>query len=374
MASIRKRGNKWQARVSRTGFPVETKSFSVRTDAERWARSIETEMDRGSFVSRSEAEANTLEDIIERYISDVMPTRKGASDEIPRLRATCRTRLAKLSMAALTPKAVAAYRDERLKQVKPATVIRELAYLSAIINHARREWDINITNPVTLVRKPPSPQGRDRVLSAEEEARLLAALVPTGRINVWLLPATVLSLETGMRRGELVELRWSNVNLEAQTAYLPMTKNGMARTVPLSKKAVATLAAFHYTQVCCSSSRAYLIPAAKSTTRCMPSQMVLTPGSPSPLRARKPLSLATSRTTSFSRGDLSGGAFLLRMKAAFHSSGSNSSPASRSGQVRPSRMRRAMRHATTMNTASARSMRSIVLSCSASTRQPFFST
>lgn len=243
MASIRKRGNKWQARVCRAGFPAETKTFSVRTDAERWARSIETEMDRGSFVSRSEAEANTLEDIIERYISDVMPTRKGASDEIPRLRATCRTRLAKLSMAALTPKAVATYRDERLKQVKPATVIRELAYLSAIINHARREWDINITNPVTLVRKPASPQGRDRVLSADEEARLLAELIPTGRINVWLLPATILSLETGMRRGELVELRWSNVNLEAQTAYLPMTKNGMARTVPLSKKAVATLAA-----------------------------------------------------------------------------------------------------------------------------------
>ncbi|MFM0134897.1 tyrosine-type recombinase/integrase [Caballeronia grimmiae] len=243
MASIRKRGNKWQARVCRVGYPAETKSFNVRADAERWARSVETEMDRGSFVSRSEAEANTLEDVIERYIAEVMPTRKGASDEIPRLRATCRSRLAKLSMAALTPKAISAYRDERLGQVMPATVIRELAYLSAIINHARREWDINVLNPVTLVRKPPSPQGRDRVLSADEEARLLAELVPTGRINVWLLPATVLSLETGMRRGELVELRWSNVNLEGQTAYLPTTKNGTARTVPLSTKAVATLAA-----------------------------------------------------------------------------------------------------------------------------------
>ncbi|WP_042591287.1 tyrosine-type recombinase/integrase [Ralstonia solanacearum] len=241
MASIRKRGNKWQARVCRAGYPAETRSFNVRADAERWARSIETEMDRGSFVSRSEAEANTLADIIERYIVDVMPTRKGASEEIPRLRATCRTRLAKLSMAALTPKAVAAYRDERLEKVKPATVIRELAYLSAIINHARREWDINISNPVTLVRKPPSPQGRDRVLSNDEETRLLAAMVPTERRSIWLLPATILSLETGMRRGELIELQWSNVNLEAQTAYLPMTKNGTARTVPLSKKAVATL-------------------------------------------------------------------------------------------------------------------------------------
>ncbi|CAG4890607.1 tyrosine-type recombinase/integrase [Paraburkholderia saeva] len=243
MASIRKRGSKWQARVCRAGYPPETKSFNIRADAERWARSVETEMDRGSFISRSEAEANTLEDIINRYIDDVCPTQRSGADAIIRLRATCRNTFAKLSMSALTPKAVAAYRDERLIKVKPATVIRELAFLSAIINHARREWDINITNPITLIRKPPSPQGRDRILSADEEARLLAALAPTGRRNVWLLPAAVLSLETGMRRGELVELRWSNINLEAQTAYLPITKNGMARTVPLSTKAVGTLAA-----------------------------------------------------------------------------------------------------------------------------------
>ncbi|SEF13113.1 Site-specific recombinase XerD [Burkholderia sp. WP9] len=242
MASIRKRSNKWQARVCRAGYPAETKSFNVRADAERWARSVETETDRGSFVSRSEAEANTLEDIIERYITDVCPTRRSGADEISRLRATCRTKLAKLSMAALTPKAVAAYRDERLKKVKPATVIRELAYLSAIINHARRELDINIANPVSLIRKPPSPQGRDRVLTDDEETRLLATLAPTGRRNTWLLPATILSLETAMRRGELIELRWSNVNLDAQTAYLPITKNGTARTVPLSKKAVSILA------------------------------------------------------------------------------------------------------------------------------------
>jgi integrase len=136
------------------------------------------------------------------------------SDAIIRLRATCRKTLAKLNMMALTPKAVAAYRDERLKEVKPATVIRELAFLSAIINHACRVWDININNPIELIRKPPAPQGRDRMLSAHEDMRLLAALIPTGRRNVWLLPATVLSLETGMRRGELVELRSSNVNLE----------------------------------------------------------------------------------------------------------------------------------------------------------------
>ncbi|WP_260854141.1 site-specific integrase [Paraburkholderia sp. BCC1886] len=81
------------------------------------------------------------------------------------------------------------------------------------------------------------------MLSADEEARLLAELAPAGRINVWLLPATILSLETGMRHGEPIEMRWVNASFGDRTAHLPMTKNGMARTVPLSKKAVATLAA-----------------------------------------------------------------------------------------------------------------------------------
>ncbi|MCO5401516.1 tyrosine-type recombinase/integrase [Ralstonia soli] len=241
MASIRHRGNKWQARITRKGFPPEVKTFNTRKEAEQWARSAEADMDRGSFVSRSQAEANTLEDIIDRYITDVCPTQRGGTDAVIRLRATCRNTLAKLSMAALTPKVLAAFRDERLKQVKPATVIRDLAYLSAIINHARREWDINITNPVALIRKPPTPQGRDRLLLADEEDRLLAALAPTGRRSPWLRPMMILSLETAMRRGELLQLRWSNINLENQTAFLPMTKNGTARTVPLSRKAVDLL-------------------------------------------------------------------------------------------------------------------------------------
>lgn len=241
MASIRRRGSKWQARVTRIGFPPEVRSFETRQDAERWGRSVESEMDKGSYLSRNEAEATTLGHILERYIVEVCPLLRGGAEDTIRLRAICRTRLAKLSMVALTPMAIAMYRDHRLKQVKAGTVIRELAYLSAIINHARREWGINVPNAVASVRKPPSPQGRDRVLTTEEELRLLVALKPTARRNPWLRPMAILSLETAMRRGELLALRWANINLENQTAFLPMTKNGTTRTVPLSRNAVNLL-------------------------------------------------------------------------------------------------------------------------------------
>jgi hypothetical protein len=82
-------------------------------------------MDRGSYVNRSEAESTTLGDVLERYIDDVCPSMRGGTEDTIRLRAMFRTRLARLSMAALTPMAIAAYWDERLKQVQPGTVIRE---------------------------------------------------------------------------------------------------------------------------------------------------------------------------------------------------------------------------------------------------------
>ncbi|MEA3120405.1 MAG: hypothetical protein QOI13_3675 [Paraburkholderia sp.] len=80
MASISRRNDKWQVRVRRKGFPVEVKTFNTRADAEQWARSVEIEMDRGSFVSRSTAEATTLKKVIERYIIEVCPSQRGCSD------------------------------------------------------------------------------------------------------------------------------------------------------------------------------------------------------------------------------------------------------------------------------------------------------
>lgn len=144
-------------------------------------------------------------------------------------------------MAWVSPHRVAQYRDERLREVNPATVIRELAYLSAIINHARREWGIHTENPIASIRKPASPPGRDRVLSEEEEPRLLEALRPVARRNRWMQPLVVLALETAMRRGELLALRWEDINLANRVAVLHKTKNGDGRVVPLSSKAVLVL-------------------------------------------------------------------------------------------------------------------------------------
>ena len=176
-------------------------------------------------------------------MAEVLPSMKGAPEDSIRLRAICRRPICKNSIAALTPAKIAAYRDLRLTEVAPGTVVRELAYLSSIINHGRREWGINANNPVALVRKPTQPKGRERVLTSAERERLLVELQPTGRRNVWMLSVVVLALETGMRRSELLALRWGDINLERRTATLHMTKNGESRVVPLSTSAIQTLAA-----------------------------------------------------------------------------------------------------------------------------------
>ena len=242
MASFRQRGGKWQARVLRNGYPDQTKTFETKADAEKWARALESEIDKGQFVSVTEAQRTTLGDLIGRYLAEVTPSMKGATEDTIRLKAIMRRSIARWSMANLSATRIATYRDERLKEVSSGTVIRELAYLSAIINHARREWGISVPNPVQMVRKPPSPQARSRVLTEEEISKLLQALEPTGRRSHWTKPIVQLALATAMRRGELLALRWEHIDLNGRTAFLPETKNGDSRTVPLSTAAVKVLA------------------------------------------------------------------------------------------------------------------------------------
>lgn len=250
MASIRQRDGKWQARVRRHGFKPIEKSFQSRQDAEKWARAIEREQDLGAYVCRTEAESTTLCQLIERYKQEVVPGFRGAHTEVGRL-ANIASAIGKLSLTAITPLVVASYRDQRLRSVTPSTVLRELQTLSAMLNHARREWAIPINNAVEAIRRPSPNRARNRRLEPDEEACLMDALESKGRNdrgqlqsgtrNPWIKPIVQLALETAMRRGELLSLRWKNVNLNNRTAYLPMTKNGEARTIPLSSAAMAIL-------------------------------------------------------------------------------------------------------------------------------------
>lgn len=242
MATFRNRHGKWQARVQRKGQQPISKSFQSKEDAQRWARQIEAEIDKGSYTNIALAERTLFKDVIERYVQEVTLKTRSMKEDTYRLRALARHPIANLKMTALTPIKVAEYRDERLMLVSNGAVIRELSYFSSIINHARREWGINMVNPIPLVKKPTSPQGRNRILTKEELGRLFVALTPKIKSsNHWILPLTKFALESAMRRGEILGLQWEHIDFQKRTAFIPITKNGESRLVPLSSAAIEIL-------------------------------------------------------------------------------------------------------------------------------------
>jgi len=245
MASIRRRGDRWQVQVRRRGHYPLTRTFRTRENAEVWARQMEAEVDRTGLPFDPRQRNNiTLSSLLTRYEAEITPTKRGAFQERYRIHQLTDSRIGSLALAQVTPANLARFRDERLECVSPATVRRELAILSHVLETARRDWSVPIgDNPLKLIELPKPSQPRARRLAGGEWDRLMNGCSQSRYKAAGIRLATVIELatETAMRRGEILAGRWKHINLDARTWYLPQTKNGHARTVPLSPRAVAIL-------------------------------------------------------------------------------------------------------------------------------------
>jgi len=147
MATITRRDtqspeHRWQAKVRLKGFPAQSKSFPTKVQAEDWARDVETEMRRGTFVDTATARDITLGDLLQKYAERVSPTKKSGAGEAKRIRSMLAWPLCKFSAANVTPAVLAEWRDERLQVVSGSTVNRELNLLSHVFSTAMIEWGI----------------------------------------------------------------------------------------------------------------------------------------------------------------------------------------------------------------------------------------
>lgn len=240
MATIRKRGTaQWEARIRKKGWPVTCKTFDTKIQAEQWSRHIESEMDRGVFISRTEAETTTLNEAIERYILEYIPRLSDPKREENRARALQRRFIATRFLASIRGKDVAEFIKERQDEGTGANTIRlDLALLSRLFEVAGSDWGMeSLSNPVKRANKPKMPSGRSRRLEGDEEARLLAVCPYPFREVVSF------ALETAMRREEIASMNWGQVDLKKRSALLPNTKNGETRSVPLSPSALEILRA-----------------------------------------------------------------------------------------------------------------------------------
>jgi len=185
----------------------------------------------------------TVKDALTKYKKSVSILKKGYEQEKYRIDQISNSSLGQLITRKVTSVDIATYRDTRLAQLNPktkkpisnATVRLELSLLSNFFDICRIEWGFCDANPVANVRKPKPSPGRDRRLTAREERLILRYAY--SHVNADLYSIVVLALETAMRQGEILNLRWEHINLKNRIAHLPETKNGSKRDIPLSVKA-----------------------------------------------------------------------------------------------------------------------------------------
>jgi integrase len=237
MATIRKRGNRWHVQVRRKGCSTITRSFFQHSEAMEWSRHVEVQADRCSLPSDPRLlERMTVSDLLVRYRDSIVTRKRGCETETIVINAFLRHSLANTLLADATPSKFSAYRDERLQQVKASTLNREFCILQHAFDVARREWDIPLSsNPVAKVKKPKNGHARNRRLQTGEIERIKESLRQCRNRHVRAL--VMLAIETGMRRGEILAMRWQDIDWAKGLLSVPVTKTGYPRVIPLTSKA-----------------------------------------------------------------------------------------------------------------------------------------
>ncbi|AOK41833.1 site-specific integrase [Burkholderia vietnamiensis] len=246
MASITKRGRFWRAQIIRKGYPPQYRTFDTQAEAEAWARLYESEMDRGVFQSRTEAERTTLAEALDRYWREIASLKRHPRQERYRIDHWLRQPERHYSLANLRGTDFAQYRDRRRAAGRAENTIRlELAIVSHLFETARKEWGMEgLANPLKNIKKPSGSRERDRRLRAGEYEQISAGLAACG--NPWARPAFDLALETALRQGALFMLRWEWVFLDRRMIAIPAAFRGTGNkavpaVLPLSQKAIFVL-------------------------------------------------------------------------------------------------------------------------------------
>lgn len=148
--------------------------------------------------------------------------------------------LATKSIHDFKPNDIVNWRNRRVLEVMSSTALREFAMFSSIFSYAQKELFIIDNNVWTIVTKPFKGKPRNQRIYPEQQERLVAGFkwdtqTTPVRIMHYVSWAMLFALQTAMRKGEILAMRRSHI--KDGFIYLPMTKNGDSRNVPLSAEA-----------------------------------------------------------------------------------------------------------------------------------------
>lgn len=198
-------------------------------------------------LRKREVAGETLEKLLDKYVKEVSVAKKSEDTDRLRVRKIKRHQLAQISVYAITKENIQEFFDWLTEGGASNSSVRRYASLiSHCLKTARRRWGMPIQNPIADMELPKEGKPRRRRLEPGEEDRLIKELAKAK--NPLILPAFQFSVETAMRRGELLGLLWRDVDLDANTATLRDTKNGESRVVPLTPRALEILASLQKSQ------------------------------------------------------------------------------------------------------------------------------
>ena len=255
MASIYKRKDKqgrtigWRAVVRMKGYPTVCKQCDRQKEAEDWAADVERQIKQGQFNVNLYKSQHTFTELLERYRNDGALEHIRSVGDVIRHLEYWKSRLCDFALVHLTTELLG--KERRLladtptnteAKRTPATVNRYFSSLSAFLSHAVRLKWIN-ENPCFGLNKLKENSGRDRVLTDDEIFRLLPACRQSK--SPYLYCIVLMSLTTGARQGEILNLEWRHVDFNNRLAYLKETKNGRPRSGALADSVIEELKEFY---------------------------------------------------------------------------------------------------------------------------------
>jgi integrase len=249
MAMIETRRNadgstSYRAKVRIKGFPAQSATFERRTDAKEWAKQTEISIKEGKYFKTAEAKKHTVKELADRYAEYVKQRNPKRHKWVRMYLDWWVEQLGDYSLSEITKTLIIEKRDllltspgRNIEKRAPATINRYMTVFSHAFTIAINEWEWVQDHPMKKIAKLPEPRGRVRFLNDTERKNLLNACQEVrGAENLYML--VVLALSTGARHGELINLRWQDVDLKRKAIVLHDTKNKERRVLPLAHHAL----------------------------------------------------------------------------------------------------------------------------------------
>lgn len=187
---------------------------------------------------KEDAAKTTLADLLDRYLKEITPTKRGADVESAKIGKLKRYEISRLPIYLVGRDAIRKFMDTAKKEGWSDNNLRKyLMLISGVFQAAIKRWGMHLENPIRMVEVPGNGKARERRLEAGEYERLLAELKRAR--NPYVASVFEIAVETASRRGEILKLRRKDIDLKSATAILRNTKNGEDRVIPLSVRAVA---------------------------------------------------------------------------------------------------------------------------------------